>query len=105
MDFSIPSFAYAGDETTRGARWTAWLCRFRLYLVAKSINSGEKAKALFLLLIGEEAMSVYLSTTQNRDMMTLKDMYEHMSKQSVTTTSKFTAGKVRAGDGLRLQRP
>jgi hypothetical protein len=54
-------FEYAGDATTLGDRYAAWVERFDLYLTATGITDAAKSKASFLLLLGKEAYDIYLS--------------------------------------------
>jgi hypothetical protein len=71
----LAPFVYRGSIGTLGQRFEDWLELFDLYLVANK-TSEEKKKAIFLLKVGEELLTVYRSKRKADK----SDTYEEIRK-------------------------
>ncbi|RNA01538.1 Retrovirus-related Pol poly from transposon [Brachionus plicatilis] len=88
-------FRYAGDSVTLGQRWETWLERFNLHLATMDLeDDSAKAKAVFLILIGEEAYEVYKSLKKADNSDTLEECYAFMNGHFTAKRSRFTERQI-----------
>ena len=85
-----PRFEFGSDTATIGSRWEKWIWLWQNYLVANDLDDMEQDKtkykgvlekqnrAKFMLLIGEQAVEVYL--TECKDSDTLLEVIKKMTK-------------------------
>ncbi|RNA17576.1 Retrovirus-related Pol poly from transposon [Brachionus plicatilis] len=87
-------FRYSGDSNTLGQRWENWLEIFKLHLVATESTDEGKAKATFLIAIGEEAYQIYKSLKKKDDTDTVQQCYDFMTAHFVAKRSEFTESQI-----------
>ncbi|RNA28783.1 Retrovirus-related Pol poly from transposon, partial [Brachionus plicatilis] len=88
-------FRYAGDSVTLGQRWETWLERFNLHLATMDLeDDSAKAKAVFLVLIGEEAYQVHKSLKKADNSETLEECYAFMNGHYTAKRSRFTERQI-----------
>ena len=87
------TFVYGGDSSTLGRRWGMWLERWKLVVVARKLQDDDCTRADFLLMVGEDAYSVY-KTLGVADGKTLEEMYDIFTKQFVVKRSTFSEQQV-----------
>lgn len=89
MDNLVGQFTY-GDQSTRGARWTIWLERFRLQCKQNKAEEEDDKKSLFLLLLGQEAFALYTAKKKPDGTDKIEEIIAFMTKEFVTQKSEYT---------------
>ena len=83
-------FVYGGDQDTLGHRWTDWLFRFDLYVTANNLTDAAIIKSSFLLLMGKEALQIYMTLKKTDNSDVLSDVKKFMSSHFGPKHSEYT---------------
>jgi hypothetical protein len=89
-DISLEQFVYGGDQSTLGARWSAWLERFKLFLTATNLTDNERIKSTFLLKIGPEVYEIYKTLKKANNTDTMNELYTKLTTHLNPSRSKLT---------------